>query len=415
MRQILEDILKIDPSKECLKFLVERIQSDNYRGVQISQHNRYTQYAIKVILQEIDKICGQDLLQIRTTDLSKRPFNINGEERYAKLTNNIALKIGRCTQDSLRKNIFVDMHRMGLIQRFDAKRKALNPFDKGVKKFIALSPLALNFLQSQDIFTQNLLYTRALESLMNGFGEEILGLILELDSHFIGVYELLFFGTFLYQNLNNHIYERSEILAFIKEFRTLSKFNQKLLIEKIKDYCNPNNFTGDKTDKRDFHNFLNETQQILTLLDQMAYFEYNKKEERLYIRIGKENLYENSTKLKRSLNEKELYFKEHNVRKTKGFELHHIVPLCWAKSRNEFKILDKWQNLAYIDAFSHAQITQNNNANVKLDFANTDAIFSDFDNNQVKCKKNSQILYDESKQETMLDYNHSLLHATSEE
>lgn len=147
----------------------------------------------------------------------------------------------------------------------------------------------------------------------------------------------------------------------------------------------------------------------------MAYFEYNKKEERLYIRIGKENLYENSTKLKRSLNEKMLYFKEHNVRKTKGFELHHIVPLCWAKSRNEFNILDKWQNLAYIDAFSHAQITQNNNANVKLDFTNTDAIFSDFDNNQVKCKKDSQILYDESKQETMLDYNHSLLHATSKE
>lgn len=409
MTQTLQDILNIDESKECIKFLVKRVQSENYRGVQISQHNRYTQKDIFIILQEIYDICGEELLQIRTTDLSKRPFNIEGEESYAQLTNNIAKKIGRCTQDSLRKNIFVDMHRMGLINRFNAKKKALSPFENGNKKYIALTKLAIELLSTRDIFMQNIFYTRALESLMKGFGEEILQIILELNKPYLEIYELLFFGTFVYQALDSHIYERKEIIEFIKEFRTLSKFSKRSLIEKIKVYCNPSNFSGDKTSKRDFDNWINETQQILTLLVQMAYFEWNKKEQRLYIRVGRESIYEDNAKLKRSLVQKQHYFTQHNIAKTKGFELHHIVPLCWAKNRNEFFILDDWQNLVYIDAYSHAQITQNNNANVLLSFDENDAIFKDFNNNVVRCENDTNIKYDLSKQKIMYDYNQKLL------
>lgn len=411
MERILQEILNIDKSKECLKFLVQRIQSENYRGVQISQHNRYTQKEILVILQELYNLCGKDYLQIRTKDLSKRPYNIEGEETYAQLTHNISQKIGRCTQDSLRKNLFVDMHRMGLIERFNAKKKALKPFEGGTKKYITLSKFGIELLNSKDIFTQKLLYTRALESLMNGFGEEILQIILELDKSYISIYELLFFGTFVYKNLNSHFYTRTQIIEFIKEFRTLSRFNKEFLINKIKAYCEPSNFKGDKTQKRDFHNWINETQQILSLLTQMAYFEWNKKEERLYIRIGKESLYEDNTKLKRSLAQKRYYFEKHKIKKAKGFELHHIVPLCWAKSCLEFQVLDDWQNLVYIDAYSHAQITHNQNANVCLSFNGNDAIFTDFSHNAVYCKNNQNIKYNTNNQELMLTYNQNLLSA----
>ena len=415
MDKILQEILQIDPSKKCIQFLVARIQSINYRGVQISQHNRYTQKDIFIILQEIYNICGKELLQIRTTDLSKRPFNIEGEENYAQLTNNIAKKMERCTQDSLRKNIFVDMHRMGLLYRFNSKKKPIKPFDGGTKKYIALTPLALEFIESKDIFAQNLLYTRSLESLMNGFGEDILQLMLELDIKYLLIHEILFFVTFLYQELDSQIYDRDTIGIFIKEFRSLSKFSQNALIEKTKSYCNPKNFNGDKTQKRDFHNWINETQQILMLLSQMVYFEWNEQERRLYLRIGKESFYENNKKLKRSILQKQVYFEQHNVEKTKGFELHHVVPLCWAKNHNEFSILDDWQNLVYIDAFSHAQITQNNNANVKLIFNSEQAIFEDFDKKQVKCKKQENILYDSKKENLMLEYNQKLLSAASYE
>lgn len=409
MDRVLQEIFQIDSSRECIKFLAQRVQSDNYRGLQISQHNRYTQQEILTILQEIYTLCGSELMQIRTSDLSKRPHNIEGEEKYAELTSKIAGKIGRCTQDSLRKNIFVDLHRMGLIRRFNDKQKPLEKFERSRVKYISLSDFGIEFLQNEDIFMRNLLYTRALENLMQGFGEEILNIILELESNYLSMYEALFFATFLYQRLESRHYGRSDIVWLIKDYRTLSRFQKQALLEKIKLYCEPKNFSGTKIEKRDFHNWINETQQILSLLTQMAYFEWNKQDSKLYIRTGNYGIYEDSSKLKRSIKEKYLYFEKHNIAKEKGFELHHIVPLCLATGRAEFQVLDKWENMAYIDAFSHAKITQNNNANMRLEFHNDTAVFSDFKYYVVSCNKGENIKYHSKHKELMLAYNKALL------
>lgn len=183
------------------------------------------------------------------------------------------------------------------------------------------------------------------------------------------------------------------------------------MIYKVKTYCNPANFLGNKTQKRDYDNWSNQAQQIIKLLSQMSYFEYDEEKDRLVIRIGKNGIYENKAKLKRSIIEKLKYFKEHGIVKSDGFELHHVVPLCWAKSIIEFQILDNWKNLVYIDAFSHAQITHNNNANVILKFIDNYVIFIDFENKEVKCQNDINILYDDSKQYIMLEYNKRLLEA----
>ncbi|WP_083985922.1 restriction endonuclease subunit R [Helicobacter enhydrae] len=286
MQSLLEEILNIDASRECIKFLVKRMQNDNYRGLQISQHNRYTKEVILIILQKIDAICGTELLQIRTTDSSKRPSNRDGEEEYAQLTININAELGRCTQDSLRKNIFVDLHRMGLIDRFDDNCTMLEPFvdNKGVViKYIALTPFGREFLQSEDIQQQDLLFIIALKNLMRGFDEEIFHMIQELGSGYLTIYEILFFATFLHQVLESRSYSRRDIVLLIRDYRELSESQKQALCEKLQLYCNPENFGGDKTQKRDFHNWMNETQQILRLLAQMPYFKYNKYDSKLYI------------------------------------------------------------------------------------------------------------------------------------
>ncbi|GAA9924024.1 hypothetical protein VN0847_01970 [Helicobacter pylori] len=43
LEKILLEITQLDPSKECLKFLANRIKSSDYRGLHLSQHNRYDQ------------------------------------------------------------------------------------------------------------------------------------------------------------------------------------------------------------------------------------------------------------------------------------------------------------------------------------------------------------------------------------
>lgn len=69
-------------------------------GAYTSQHNRYDQNKIKIIIQAIFNEVGEGFLQIRTTDMSKRPSNIIGEEVYAKVVDNICKS--EMPQDNLR-------------------------------------------------------------------------------------------------------------------------------------------------------------------------------------------------------------------------------------------------------------------------------------------------------------------------
>lgn len=401
---------------ECVAFLEQRLQNDNYRGVQLSQHNRYDQVTILTIVEEISKIAGKDLLQIRTTDLSKRPENLPEESDYAILTTNINNKVDHCTQDSLRKNLFVDMHRMGLIKRYNAQQIEVSPFAGGIKKYISLTDFAERFMNEQNVFKQNMLYTRALETLLNGYGESLLGIMAELGTDYLTTEEMTLFTSYLDENNGSSTTTADDVVSYIKEFRQLGKYQRKAFVDVIIKYCDPKLFAGDKKQKRDWHNWINESQQIASLLGQTAYFEYDQAQGKLGLRL-KDGLFNADPKLKRSLQVKQSYFENHKIAKKKvGFELHHIVPLCWAVDANEFVTLDQWENLVYIDAYSHAQITQNRNRNVELDFNETnDTIFKDYSNNNcVVCKYGTNILYDEHKQKEMLSYNQKLLTATSD-
>lgn len=274
INQFLIQMQNIAPNALCVNFLMDRIQSNSYRQIHISQHNRYAQYEVFVILQEIYKLARLELMQIRTTDLSKRPKNIVDEEQYAQLTDNIALQLGRCTQDSLRKNFFVDFHRMGFLNRFDNNKKPIMPFQRAhIIKYISLTEIANIFLTA-DNYTKISIYETALMTLGNQFFADLYEVIADLDSC-ISQNELMLFGTFLNQSFDNGvtIWRRNEIVELVKDFRVLTLNQQNELVSCIQTYCNPTNFDGSKVDMRDFYNWLNQTQQIWCLLSQMPNFQ----------------------------------------------------------------------------------------------------------------------------------------------
>ena len=62
---LFNQLTAIDPSKECLKFLARRIVSNNYRGVQLSQHNRYDVNIISTMLVEMYNIVGINKMRIK--------------------------------------------------------------------------------------------------------------------------------------------------------------------------------------------------------------------------------------------------------------------------------------------------------------------------------------------------------------
>jgi len=407
---IREELISIDPSKECLRFLGERIVSDNYRGIQLSQQNRYDVIVVTTMLVEFFNLAKAQRMFIRTTDLSKRAYNLPEEAQYAEYVNNLSIKLGRGTQDSVRKNFFVDLHRMGFIYRYNESGDRIGPFERSQIKSVSLTPLGIELVNNaNDIFQRNLIYTKAIDTLTNGLANELLDVVSINDK--LTMTEFQFFISFMDNELNGHFYTKSELVDYVMEFRKMSYFQKQAVIDKVSKYCDPTKFGGNKINKRDYHNWKNETQQIFMLMDQTVFFE--KRNETLLIRLGENSLFDDDTKLKRSLKEKENYFREHGISKEPGFELHHVIPLLSAKNKNEFAVLDVWQNMVYIDGYTHSKITHTNNKNIDLEFVNDDITLVDPAGiiKDIKCSKDTNVIYNSKNKSLMKDFNTNALNS----
>lgn len=87
LEQLYDDIV-LGIQSNATTFIFKAIQRLDYRGVHLSQHNRYTKDDIAVMLKTLrDTLLNNNLqmLPIRTTDISKRPLNNPDETYYARL------------------------------------------------------------------------------------------------------------------------------------------------------------------------------------------------------------------------------------------------------------------------------------------------------------------------------------------
>jgi RNase adaptor protein for sRNA GlmZ degradation len=88
-------------------------------------------------------------LAIRTKDLSKCPTNDQEWGSFVQFCNEVKEKIHKGTQDSIRKNLFVDLDRMELIHRYDKNKKEKPPLKKHVRAFISLSDDGLKIINEK--------------------------------------------------------------------------------------------------------------------------------------------------------------------------------------------------------------------------------------------------------------------------
>lgn len=400
---------KINIGNKALEFIDSRISDEKYRGAPSSEHNRYVMNQIIDILTLLDKYApSQDLMTIRTTDISKRPENNPDEFIYAQFCNEAKRKAGIGTQDAMRKNLFVDLHRMGLIERYDKKKEPTDPFSRQSVKYVSISNQGLRLIQAKTILDKYFIFSKGIDNLLGGYIDIVLDILRDKEYKIdkISIYEYMFFisaiGTESSFNINT-----DKAVDLIKEYRNLTATQRKSVIETLKAELKPKNFSGAKPNKRDFHNWRNKAVQAYYLLNQTVYFEV--RGEQLVLKEGKNSFSETATRLDRSLNEKYQYFVKQTVVKTSGFELHHVVPLAWSENIHHFKMLDKWENMVYIDAFSHAKITQNKNRNVILEVVKDDITLTDHSDNEVYLKHPENILYKPTNKNTMKKYNFELL------
>ncbi|MCR8966394.1 hypothetical protein [Mycoplasma zalophidermidis] len=429
MNDILELLTSIDPTKEFLKFLGRRFQSDKYRGNHYSQHGRYDIEYIWNILNEINiemKNENLDKLQIRTQDISIRPEIIAGEESYSRIVNNLQNILGKTTQDSFRKQYLLEMHRMGLIDRYNKNGDLItNPWKQSKVKYVSITDLGMEMLNANNILKKQIIFQNCLDVLFRGFTEKLINYLIEIDEagtnrnwDYITQDEYTLFLSFLDNELevNGEIvkYDFEKLKEYIIEYRHWSGRQKEHLIETIKEWAVPSNFesgNSNKKDKKDWHNFINETQQIFSLLNQTAIFTVDNQTNKLTMVFNKDKFFTEKDKisLKRNVKEKRNYFDKHGVVKHKGYELHHIIPLLRARNNEEFFLLDKWQNMLYIDAKKHSVITQEGSKHINLDFNENNVVLKRFDDDKIDLIKNDNVFYNITNQTIMKKTNNDLL------
>ena len=389
----------INPGNEALEFIDARLSDDSYRGNWSSQHNRFTMDEVRKILTLLHKYApAKSLMPIRTTDISKRPENLPDEVTYAHFCDETKATVGKGTQDAMRKNLFPDFHRMGLIVRYGRQKIPTDPFSSQPVKYVSLSDRGVRFVGADAIDEQFYIFSSGVDRLLGGFIEVLLRLLREPDYKLkkIDIYEFMFFVSAIGTRTTFDI-RVEQCVKLIKSYRRLSRIQRRSVIETLSEEVKPTNYVGPKPSRRDFHNWHNKAAQIYYILAQTIYFEVQDNE----LRLGKHKV--------RSFAEKLRYFKKHRVERTFGFELHHVVPLAWSESEGQFKLFDKWLNMVYINAYEHAIITQNRNRYVQMEASQDDLILSDFSDNSVHLRSTDSILYATEHQPDMLDYNRRLL------
>ena len=413
----MDDLLMISPGNKAIEFIVRRIVDDKYRGNVSIQHTVYDMNKIIILLKALDKFApNKQLMKIRTEDLSRRPANTPDETVYANFVSDFSRQVDNDTQDTIRKNIFPDLHRMGLIDRYDKSKIRTDPYRQTPIAYVSITDQGLKLIKASPL-DQRFIWSKALDLILGGLVDITLEILRDDDYRYENItkWEYMFFVSAV--NLSDDFsfsITKDECIKLIKEFRRLSIFQIQQVIDVLRETMKPERYTGNKTNQRDFHNWRNKNDRIFERFSQTVYFQVSgKNKDREVCSLSTKKIVAKSGKIveirKRSLSEKIKYYKNHEIpKKIPGFELHHVVALSLSESPEQYDMFDKWQNMVYIDAFKHAQITQNRNRNVIMRTKFDDILLIDYRNNVVYLKNKKNIAYKPELQSVMTEYNKSL-------
>lgn len=377
-------------------YIFNRIKKTAYRGYHISQHNRLPFDKVKTILEVIHKYAEEEKFIIHIGDYKGKKQK--DARLYYEIVNELNQKLGQITINSLKKNIFPDLHRMGLIERYDKNDLPLDPYRRSIVHKVKLSEQSLYFLQSS-IKEQYKIYINAIEKIVP---EHLLNELFELlynKFETISVFEYMLI-------VSDSTINTADKIKLIEAYRQLKKHKQITILSTIKTYCEQiNKQSQNKTQKRDFGNWYNEALQTFNILNQTVYFKTFRKTT-LMLGLSQEGL---EFLITRSQKQKDEYFKWHQIAPNKGYELHHIVPISYATSKKQLERVDHYKNLIYIQSKTHKKIPKQNNYYIKLTQHNQSVFIVNPDNPDDKINITEAILIKATNLKDMIQYNIDLL------
>jgi hypothetical protein len=248
-------------NRAILRHVLRKIKSNDYRDHRIEHHRVTTDSKkVKMILEAIYANC-QD-----------RPLYINGI-LFGSLVKKINKKIGCGTVNSFRKNILINMDKMGYIARLNKHGYQVVNEDgrKNTIHQIVLTKAGLDLakVKGKNTLRREQIHSNASVEL---FGRDYLNALLLLidDINFITVKEFMYFvdeGLFI-----------SKIAQNIKRYRSLTEAEQDGIDSELEaEVRKINDEAIDKTERRDIASWENEVVQICENLKNVPGFNFSNK------------------------------------------------------------------------------------------------------------------------------------------
>lgn len=352
----LKNIISIDHNNAFLKYIVQRIRRPDYRGMHISQHNRYDLERAKQILQGIHSVVGAQPFLVPPGDDDGMRDPVYAD--YYKIVDAVNNNAGIGTFNSLKKNFFVDFQKLGFIERFN--NKGVPVTGRMVVHSAILTSMAIDLIGvNTSIISQTKIFTDGLDRMFSNAISQLAEFFYYSDYKNDSVTTDEF--MLILSDTDNTSFNQKEIL--LNAYRSLSRWEREQVIDLIKNYCTPSQYARSKTEQRDFHNWRNETQQIFSLLQYTVYFSVV--DEKLKLNIGSTGLFTN-VQIQRKQSVKEGYFAKHSIGRKEFFELDHIIPFSAGRNKKEFALVDDWKNLVYLQKEKHAEKTRQGSKHVVL-------------------------------------------------
>ncbi|MDE6850817.1 MAG: hypothetical protein K2J54_05785 [Clostridia bacterium] len=400
----LRQLESIAPENAFIKYISERVTSDDYRGIQCSQHNRLTFNYFCKLVEAIYKIAGDEVFAIHVGD-------DNGvaqpqAKKYYEVVEAIKIAVGKGTINSVKKNTFPDIARMGFLERYDKHGiKISEGASRQPVYSVGLSKSGIKFATAS-AFEKIKLFTDGVDILTKNAASELVELLYlndyGIDS--IDILEFMYiisddrFGVSFHDKLN-----------LLLEYRRLSHVQKLRVNDCLKNFCNPENRRdyANKTLLRDYSNWKNESQQIYGLLANSTYFKVENN--KLILNTGNYGLFDEHTV--RGEKAKREYFKFHNVSRNDAYELHHIVPFSKAENKSDAVLIDNYKNLIYLNSEKHSQFTVAKNRNVILKYnrENPELLFLDFNNGYILVDITKDALFSPTLLPAVKEHNETLL------
>ena len=184
-------IEKIDPDNSFLQYITTRIEDENYRGIQCSQHNRITYEYIKNLIKIIFDVAETYPFNIHVGDDNGE--RQEGAELYYQIVEEIKNSTGKGTINSIKKNTFPDLSRGGLLNRYDREGNLIDgTFGRTNVSSVCLSNLALQFIKANTEFEKRRIYTDFIDKLTRTISIELVQLLTDYDFGQIDILEFMY-------------------------------------------------------------------------------------------------------------------------------------------------------------------------------------------------------------------------------